>query len=139
MINPTCINHKQAGHIASLEGCPSFPKPRKGKSIINTNSRNKEFTSKSIRENTTYAEVCNSDKELQENQEGSTRRKLKQTNNPNQDPENFSFLDAIKEIQNLFRSFHNCLKHVKRRKTPKITLTSSIFSCKELHCHHHNF
>ncbi|GFT82327.1 nucleic-acid-binding protein from transposon X-element [Nephila pilipes] len=64
--NSTCISCKQTGHIASWEGRPRFPKPKKGTPTLSTR-KNKEFTSTPIRKNTKYADVCNTDIENQEN------------------------------------------------------------------------
>ncbi|GFU13527.1 hypothetical protein NPIL_435301 [Nephila pilipes] len=79
--------------------------------------------------NTTYADICNPDKEIQENPI-ETQEKSKR-NNPTeekQDPENFTFIDAVKEIQYLFRSFPNLPESCKKMKsTDKIIDKLNIF------------
>ncbi|GFT18494.1 hypothetical protein NPIL_413131 [Nephila pilipes] len=61
----------------------------------------------------------NPEKETQENQEENSQEKSNKRSNPNeenQEPENFSFLDAVKENQNFFRSFSQLLEACKKMK-----------------------
>ncbi|GFT97642.1 hypothetical protein NPIL_237411 [Nephila pilipes] len=72
--------------------------------------KNKEFASKPIRKNTTYADVCNPDNENQENPENQEKPIRNIPTQENQKSESFTFLEAVKEIQDLFRAFPTLLE-----------------------------
>ncbi|GFW02619.1 hypothetical protein TNCV_2456331 [Trichonephila clavipes] len=135
--NPTCINCKGVGHMANWHECPTFTKvkAKKGDASQNRNSQTQLLTSKPVNSNFTFAnalkpsqqrEPLDRSKSVISETEAPKTHTVKTTppppprelKNRNQD-ENFTFMDAVKEIKTLFKEFPYLLELGKALKAAK--------------------
>ncbi|GFR11287.1 glycine receptor subunit alpha-3 [Trichonephila clavata] len=128
--NPTCINCNNKGHMASSE-CPLYPKPQKGKSKSPQENKNRHETpqvnTSLIVPGLSFAQItstktqqqmvaCGSDPSAFNSFKSNQKENIpseKININQNQNSE-FTFLQAIMEIKQIFDLFPTLLKEMER-------------------------
>ncbi|GFT65144.1 hypothetical protein NPIL_209211 [Nephila pilipes] len=110
------VHHQQAFDAQSQEFQEISKKYPKREQLPSQTNRNRTFTSEEEKENLSYAEAFNPEKSSQKNPSSNTpeNQSIENDQSPIATKDNFSILDAIKEIQHLFVSLPQILNACKK-------------------------